>query len=144
MRRGRKNKFMGGSLKFKSVKECRMLAFYLYEMLDFMTKADADTGIESDVIKAFLEIAEVLGINEPLSAYLQHVVDLSVQNGFLRPVTCKDDDGEPSCIGYSNIPVAYKEDSRVERWMGDEYHFTTMNVNLFRFLASVPVSTARS
>ncbi len=137
MRRNRRgSRYMGGSMKFKSVKECRMLAFYLHELLGWILKSEDGYGLESDVVKAFLEIAEALAIEESLSAYLQDAVDTAAQRGELQPVTCKDDDDKPSCIGYSKIPVAYKEDSRIERWMGDEYPFTTMNVNLLRFLVS--------
>ena len=136
MRRYRKNKFMGGSLKFKSVKECRMLAFYLHELLNWILKSEEGFSLESDVARAFLQIVEILNIEEPLSAYLQDAVDTAARQGELQPVTCKDKEGETSCIGYSNIPVAYKEDSRLERWIGDEYPFTTMNVNLFRLLVS--------
>ena len=136
MRRYRKNKFMGGSLKFKSVKECRMLAFYLHELLNWILKSEEGFSLESDVARAFLQIVEILNIEDPLSAYLQDAVDTAARQGELQPVTCKDKEGETSCIGYSNIPVAYKEDSRLERWIGDEYPFTTMNVNLFRLLVS--------
>ncbi len=136
MRRGRRNRFMGESMKFKSVKECRMLAFYLHELLGWILKSEEGFSLESDVARAFLQIVEILNIEEPLSAYLQDAVDTAARQGELQPVTCKDKEGETSCIGYSNIPVAYKEDSRLERWIGDEYPFTTMNVNLFRLLVS--------
>ena len=118
----RNNRYRGGSMKFKSMKECRVLAFYLHELLNWKSKSETP-DIESYSVKMFLELSENLDVQEALSVYLQDAVDKAVRQGVLQPVTCKDADGEASCIGYSNIPVAYKVDSRLERWMGDDYPF---------------------
>ncbi|MBP5465873.1 MAG: ATP-binding protein, partial [Treponema sp.] len=122
-------------MKFKSMKDCRVLAFYLYELLDWKSKSETPT-IESYSVKMFLELSKTLDVQEPLSAYLQDAVDKAARQGVLQPVTCKGPDGDVSCIGYSSVPVAYKVDSRIERWMGDDYPFTSMSVNLVRILFS--------
>ena len=136
IRRGRRNnRYTGGSMKFKSMKDCQVLAFYLYELLDWKSKSETPT-IESYSVKMFLELSKNLDVQEPLSAYLQDAVDKAARQGVLQPVTCKGPDGDVSCIGYSSVPVAYKVDSRIERWMGDDYPFTSMSVNLVRILFS--------
>jgi len=132
----RNNKYMGGSMKFKSVKECQVLAFYLHELLDWIEKSEDSFTLDFYYVKPFLEIADVLDIDEPLSACLQDAVDTAAKCGDLRPVSCKDDDGGTVCIGYSNIPMAYKEDNYVEHCMGSDYPFSIMLANLLRFLFS--------
>ena len=135
-RNRRTNKYIGGSMKFKSVKECQVLAFYLHELLDWIEKSEDSFTLDFYYVKPFLDIADVLDIDEPLSACLQDAVDTAAKCGDLRPVSCKDDDGGTVCIGYSNIPMAYKEDNYVEHCMGSDYPFSIMLANLLRFLFS--------
>ena len=123
------------SIRSLEISECRILAYYLYEMVRFKHESYPEDENESDYLSflytIFSRLAKRLGVSEKITAYMEKLKQEYVSKGKMTPAKKGDESEEDSFSG--RIPYDYEEDRHIDHMIYGEMENTdSIVVDLYR------------
>ena len=141
--------FKTKTLNTATEEDCRILAYYLYNVCDYKVKNYPDQNETeeylSDVFRMFIRLAKKLGVEGAANQKLAKMVLRYARNGALNVISEFDsEENEPEepfamrgreivCFDGTEIPYVYQEDKRIDRichYNSDK--ISLMEINLYR------------